>query len=514
MRNLAVQGANGDNNLENMQAIIRQMNSLFNQLGHEMNQTFGGNYLFSGFRTDEPPMFSQDNQRSFVITQHFNLTDISREYSFQRLIVPGSMGIPEPVSHPVSVLKLAFSGLDDTPHIPGFEVISRSILDADAYLPPAETAGGVPIMHFIRETGELVMHRDTAATFPREGVSVTYQRTGFRQGDINPIVYFTGREIIDTSTAHIPVGTEMVYNVTQYFSRAAGTSTTMPGFAIPAYRFELHLDVYNPAGGLPPDLAASLPPGAVIDFAANAVYIPTSVFQTQQRVSVTYPVLLTSPILPSGVHIKEDINIQGVELVRAIGLNGIPIPLDQIERNVSHDMHNQEIQYEFSARTLITVNSLAKNVLTDKMFADFRRFFEFADSLHISDATDLEQYFTSRGYSPEVVTRNVEAQLARENAMARDALYNQFNNMLFLIDRHVDNSTREQTQLGARMVRMELVQNRLEQDEITYNQLTSDNEDTDLILATIKRFSAEALLMASIGANSGVIQMSLANFLR
>jgi flagellar hook-associated protein 3 FlgL len=86
--------------------------------------------------------------------------------------------------------------------------------------------------------------------------------------------------------------------------------------------------------------------------------------------------------------------------------------------------------------------------------------------------------------------------------------------MLFLIDKHADNSTREQTLLGARMVRMELVQNRLDDDEVAYMKLTSDNEDTDLIRATILRFSAEALFMASLRANSGVIQMSLANFLR
>jgi hypothetical protein len=310
----------------------------------------------------------------------------------------------------------------------------------------------------------------------------------------------------------------MIYNVTQYFSRAAATGSPTIG-GVQMFQFSLVHPVYSPAGGLPANLVASLPQGASITADGLSVNIPQHLFNTQSNISVTYPVELSSPILTApaelaGTHIMADTRVQGVELVRAIGINGIPIPLDQVERNSSFDMHNQEIQYEFSARTLITVNSLAKNVLTDKMFADFRRFFEFADSLHISNQTDLEQHFAALGYAPEVVNTYVEAQLARENAMARDALHNQFNNMLFLIDRHVDNSTREQTQLGARMVRMELVQNRLEEDEITYNLLTSDNEDTDLILATIRRFSAEALLMASLRANTGVIQMSLAQFLR
>jgi flagellin-like hook-associated protein FlgL len=513
MRNLAVQGANGDNNLQNMQAIIRQMNSLFNQLGHEMNQTFGGNYLFSGFRTNEPPMFTADNNRTFVITQHFDLSHISREMSFQRLIVPGGLGTYEPVTENISVLKLAFTGADPASiHIPGFTVVQRGVDDSDAYLPPAPIPGSQPVLHFIPETGELVMHSETAANFPREGVSVTYRKTGFRQGDINPAVYFTGREIIDPTFT--PQNTQLIYNVTQYFSRAAGT---LNGNMM---EFTLEFMPYDPNGDgtLPEGLETTLMylRPHIATLSGNILSIPVSFFDTNSHVSFTYPVELFSPILTSGYHIMEDTRFQGVELVRAIADNGtgVSLPLHEVEPNHSLNMRNQYIEYEFASRTRIAVNSLAKNVLTDKMFADFRRFFEFSDSIQLSNQGDLEQFFRSRGFEDDALAQAVEDQLAREGAMARDALHQKFNNMLFLIDRHADNATREQTLLGARMVRMELVQNRLEEDEVSYTQLTSDNEDTDLIRATIMRFSAEAIFMASLRANSGIIQMSLANFLR
>jgi flagellin-like hook-associated protein FlgL len=443
------------------------------------------------------------------------LSDISRESSFQRLVVPGSLtpesGTPpafEPVSHNISVLKLAYTGLDADPIMPGFEIVRRSINDSDAYTPAATGASGLPLMHFIHETGELVMHRDTAESFPREGVSVTYQKSGFRQGDINPMVYFTGREILTTDTSHIPTGTQLIYNVTQYFSRAAGTP--VGGTPPTHFNFTLEFPPYNPTGGIPDGLSPTLPIGAVM--AGNVVSIPAHLFNTQSNISVTYAV--ENPVGPGGAHIMTDTRVQGVELVRALGIDGIAIPLDQMELNRSFDMHNQYIEYEFAPRTRIAVNSLAKNVLTDKMFADFRRFFAFADALHISSQSDLEQHFRQIYDDEASVQKYVQEQLASEGAMARDALFQQFNNMLFLIDKHVDNSTREQTLLGARMVRMELVQNRLEEDEVSYTKLTSDNEDTDLIRATIQRFSAEAIFMASLRANSGVIQMSLANFLR
>ena len=86
--------------------------------------------------------------------------------------------------------------------------------------------------------------------------------------------------------------------------------------------------------------------------------------------------------------------------------------------------------------------------------------------------------------------------------------------MIDLLERHVTANTREHTLLGARMVRMELLQNRLEADEVTLNDLTSSNEDTDMIRAIILRASAEAAFQASLMANSGIVQMSLANFIR
>ncbi|MDR0272952.1 MAG: hypothetical protein LBI27_06510, partial [Clostridiales bacterium] len=480
------------------------------QIGYEINQSFGGNYLFSGFRMDEPPVFIEDNNRSFVITQNFHITDISREASFQRLVVPGGLGTFEPVSYNINVIKLAYTGLDAQPVIPGFEVRTLNITDPDAYRPPVDNGASpaVPVLHYIPETGELVMHSDTASAFPREGVSVTYQKTGFRQDDINPMVYFTGREIVDLNTSHIQLGTELVYNVTQNFSRAAGTP--VPAVGTPtSYNFTL---AYTPMVPAPADLMASLPHGATI--AGNVVNIPAHVMNTTTDVSVTYPVRLMDTPVVGGVHIMADTRVQGAELVRAIGVDNIAIPLNTIEINKSFDMKNQEIQYEFASRTRVTVNSLAKNVVTDKMFADFRRFFEFSDSLYVSTEYDLQQHFRSLGYSEEAIKESVEKQLTKENAMARDALHKQFNNMLYLIDKHVDNSTREQTLLGSRMIRMELIQNRLEDDEGSYTKLTSDNEDTNLIHATILRYSAEALFQASLMANGGVIQMSIANFLR
>jgi flagellar hook-associated protein 3 FlgL len=86
--------------------------------------------------------------------------------------------------------------------------------------------------------------------------------------------------------------------------------------------------------------------------------------------------------------------------------------------------------------------------------------------------------------------------------------------MLFLIDRHIDQITREHTLMGARAQRLEMLQFRLEADEVAYERLTSQNEDTDIARAIMMRVNAQTAFEASLRANSGMMQLTLANFIR
>ena len=545
IRELAVQGANDTLTVAQKQGIILQMQSFFNQVGHELNQTYAGNFLFSGFRTDEPPMFNRDNDRTFVITQHFSLSNVNREQSFQRLA--NAYGLVEPRTEYANMIRLAFRGLDttslpqpvapatwhghvDSPdgiHIPGFHVRKVSINDPMAYLPTDTHTNGLPMLHLIHETGELVMSDATAQNFPREGVSITYQKTGFMQGDINPAVYFTAREIItDPGFNAIPSAqVDTVHRVTQYFSREAAVSSTATH-----YTFELAFDAdfAGMAGGVFNDVASALRPtfnppvpqgqlpvGATFT-APNTLTIPASHFHTVNNFSITYSVE-NAP-----ADIMEDLTVQGVELVRAISTDvasgfavGTNIPLDMISEHRSFDMNDQEMRLEFAAHTHIPINSLAKNLVTDKMFADFRRLFEFSEQIHISERATLEQHFSSPPHNldGEALERAVVDQLTSEEAASRAALFTKLNNMMFLIDGHVNAAAREQTLLGSRMVRLDLMHSRLEQDAVTFELLTRDNNATDIPRALIMMASAEAAFMASLRANSGIVQMSLAQFI-
>ena len=559
---LLVAAATGTYNiLGDKQALITQMESLFDELTSNINRNMGGRYIFSGLRTDEPPVFKANNDRSFVITQNFNINDIIRTSTFQRVPRDGDFLMDTLVQQNVSIINLAFQNITTQPdlgpavpsvpplpaqfpwrthvdnpagiHIPGFHIRKVSIDDPQAYVPP-QNAGGfdppiapaLPVLHLIAETGELVMHNLTAQQWPREGVSVTYKRTGFSQGELNPAVYFESREIINADPTHLD-DINRVYRLTMGLNREVGVpSVAHPGFLdftlVPAPDFASVDGAGNfddPASALHP----TLPPGAIFTAPAT-VSVPAHLFDTQSNLSVTFsledpdpnvpPPPVHVPAVPDFTHIKQNLNFTQVTLVRAKDANGTPIPLDRAEDNRSFSQANQNLMMEFAANTHLAINTHASNVLTDQMYADFRRLFEFTTAIRFTTEEALREHYQARGYSGNTLDDRVRAQQDKEESDATGALYHVLNNMLARIRIHQAQANREQTINGARMVRMELLENRHEADEVTLYDLKSSNEDTDMIRAIILRMSAEAQFMASLQANSGIVQMSLANFIR
>jgi flagellin-like hook-associated protein FlgL len=535
IRTNAVAGATMTHDISQMQTIITSMYSLFEEIGATINNRFSGQYVFSGFRTDEPPVFTAANQRDFIITQHFSLSDIERGQAIQRLPDDQIAGLFVPtVTENVHVLKLAYANLntdltlaaDDPPtaisaftnnfHIPGFQVRQVSVEHPDAYTPDQFAVGTTRLVHLIQETGELVFHPNTAQNLPPEGISVTYRKSGFAQGDINPAVYFDSREIINPQVpVNDPPVTEWVFQATQNFNRQAGNVADIGG--VQGRQFPLFYDAdldFLPGAGGPPGLLPNLPPGAQISTDGMTVFIPNTIFDTQRDVSITFSTTVTDATQARAL--MEDTRFQGMTLVRAQDANGIGIPLDRASGDRSFDMNNQEMRFEFSSNTHVRVNSLAKDVLTAQMFADFRRMMEFSNSIHLNTEAELRRVFENPpfNYQGEQLQRAISDQQTDEESRVKTALHVMFNNMLLNIDRHLAHSTREQTLLGTRMVRLGLVQDRLESDEVTLTALKSANEDTEMFMATALRATAEAAFMASLHANTGIVQMSLAQFIR
>lgn len=88
------------------------------------------------------------------------------------------------------------------------------------------------------------------------------------------------------------------------------------------------------------------------------------------------------------------------------------------------------------------------------------------------------------------------------------------NDLLGNIDEQIDNLMAERATLGARVNRIDLVQGRLQNEEINVTKLMSDNEDADVAQVITDLKMQENVHRAALGAGSRIIQPTLLDFLR
>ncbi|MCL1884855.1 MAG: hypothetical protein FWF81_14010 [Defluviitaleaceae bacterium] len=203
----------GTNTLEDQRAILAELRQYFDQMfGVDMNQTYLGRYVFSGFHTDQPPVLKTDwPGRSFIINQEFIPTDIERTIAFHRPDVTAM-----PVDMYINVIKLPFTDVNfdfDTSAITGappqigitladgtvLQVLTRVSSDADAYNPDDFIGDPpVPVIHHVSDTGELIVSDAVRELIDiAGGISVTYEKRNLVAGELNPIVYFRSAELLN-----------------------------------------------------------------------------------------------------------------------------------------------------------------------------------------------------------------------------------------------------------------------------------------------------------------------------
>lgn len=92
----------------------------------------------------------------------------------------------------------------------------------------------------------------------------------------------------------------------------------------------------------------------------------------------------------------------------------------------------------------------------------------------------------------------------------KDAL----SSLLGDIDDQMGNLLRVRAGLGARMNRVELTANRLDEDSVNFTKLMSKNEDVDIAESIMNLKNEESVYQASLSTGARVIQPSLVDFLK
>lgn len=99
-------------------------------------------------------------------------------------------------------------------------------------------------------------------------------------------------------------------------------------------------------------------------------------------------------------------------------------------------------------------------------------------------------------------------------ALEGEATYEELGDYIGKFDGHIDNIVNERADLGARMNRVELIEDRLETQKISATKMMSDNEDADIEKVITNLKTQESVHRAAMGVGARIIQPTLMDFLR
>lgn len=153
----------------------------------------------------------------------------------------------------------------------------------------------------------------------------------------------------------------------------------------------------------------------------------------------------------------------------------------------------QDITLQIGAGVTTEVNSFATDIYSKEDFENFHKLSntgKFIDSEEFNNMTDEEKI---------EFDKNLRKDMA---------------NMITTIDKYKAKVAVEHTEIGVRIKKIELVQTRIKNDNTSYTDLMSQNENADLGEVMMNYNTASAAYQASLRIGMNINQMSLADYLR
>jgi len=195
-----VQGATATYTIAQRQTIAAEIDMFFRQMNSEMNTTFAGRYVFSGFRTDRPPVITNDTMFTgpATLTHGVNFQDIE---TLDQMFWRNALGDWEMFpavgdGFQVNKIKLPYNRTDNrhmsTPQFSNAATgapIFPWVVEAPAGTNPFWHAEATNNIVFIPETGEVIIPTARMGEF-EDGVNVNYFIEGVYEGELNPFVFF------------------------------------------------------------------------------------------------------------------------------------------------------------------------------------------------------------------------------------------------------------------------------------------------------------------------------------
>ena len=222
------QGSTDTLTQEDRNDILKNLQSLREQVYHEGNTDCAGRYVFTGYKTNKQLTFAEnENDTTYEIKENLSFSDVEEKHFYSNEVtVPNTLDdvqagvdlsdMPEEYIH--KRIRLSYEGTEtlDPANLTYYdkdlgEWLSVADMEIGGLFPAvitdmsyddwAESDFAVrdnQILYF-KETGELILGKSVANHIASERIdlSMTYTKKGFKEGELRPEHYFDCKDITD-----------------------------------------------------------------------------------------------------------------------------------------------------------------------------------------------------------------------------------------------------------------------------------------------------------------------------
>src|SRR5574344_323641 len=209
------QAVNGYYETTDKNTILSSLKAMRDQIYSDANADCAGRTIFTGYKTDGTLTFTSDSNKKYEITEKFNSdafdtidkiinnVDVSKvNDSTINSVNTSAIKLPETIS--ANRIRLAYDNLKEDAGLTvkatnpdaSYATVSKSSTDPDAYTP------GDNQIYYIADTGELIFGKTAYANVTKsENFEITYNKEGFKKGELDPSQYFNCTDITSDDPA-------------------------------------------------------------------------------------------------------------------------------------------------------------------------------------------------------------------------------------------------------------------------------------------------------------------------
>ncbi len=464
-RELTVRAATGTLGTDDKQKIADEMKQLKEQLISSGNTNYAGRYIFSGYKTDSQ-LFDKDGNYNIDITSSTlkNKPTTSVEIGVGEEIQVSTNGLDIFQYEEIDTLlgKLPFGEATGTAATQG-ELVADSAFNLNADF--STGAGDAEVKITIDGNSYTVNNTDLASL---DGTNTTKQ-------DIVNLINNAengGIRLRDVGEAYINIEGKIVIQNESY-----GTGSS------------IQVDYIGDSGGglNEADLAAAfgIPNGST---ANGADSIETSIEGTETFTNAD----ITNEAFEGTEFIVE---YNGEEKRVTLG----PLATDDLGGLI--DSINAALDTEFTPGSIVAST-------VDNGGGNFSIKFETQNSPN--DGTKPQLSVDVVRANESTLLKDFDEAIASMNVGDEGKI----GEFLGKLDNHINRILSVRSDIGSRVNRMELIQDRIGKNNLTYTDLLSKNEDADMAEVIMNLKNQENVYRASLSAGARVIQPTLIDFIR